>query len=137
MRTFIDTCIVVYLVEGDVKVHAIALERFAEEREWVVSDLVRMECRVGPMRRGDAEMLARFERFFTSPRLRCVPLGRPIIDRATELRATSGMKPLDALHVATALETGCEAFWTNDLRLAGTKLAPRFEAALANAPTTT
>jgi predicted nucleic acid-binding protein len=38
-------------------------------------------------------------------------------DLATELRARHGLKVPDALHLAAAIEGGCDEFWTNDTRL--------------------
>jgi predicted nucleic acid-binding protein len=43
-----------------------------------------------------------------------VSVNKNIARRAAELRAKYGLKTPDALHVATALETGCQAFLTND-----------------------
>jgi predicted nucleic acid-binding protein len=37
---------------------------------------------------------------------------------AAEIRARFGIKTPDALHLATAQTHKCEAFWTNDNRLA-------------------
>ena len=37
--------------------------------------------------------------------------------RATELRASHGLKTADALHLATALQHGCVALISNDKRL--------------------
>lgn len=43
-----------------------------------------------------------------------VSVNKNIARTAAELRAKYGLKTPDALHVATALETGCQAFLTND-----------------------
>src|SRR5258708_3784388 len=81
----------------------------------VLSDLVRLECRVGPLRQGDQATLARFDQFFASAFIG--PLTSAIYDLATELRASHRFKTPDALHVAAAIIHGCEEFWTNDHRL--------------------
>ncbi len=46
-----------------------------------------------------------------------VPLTTAVYDRATVIRATHGIKSLDAIHLAAALEGGCDIFLTNDVRL--------------------
>jgi len=46
-----------------------------------------------------------------------VALDAQVFDLATELRARQGLKTPDALHLAAALHTGCDEFWTNDERL--------------------
>jgi predicted nucleic acid-binding protein len=93
-----------------------ALAQTGEPR-LAVSELSRMECRIKPLREGDTSALARFDRFFTSPMITIVPLGRTVFDLATELRARHRIKTPDALHLAAALEAGCSEFWTNDRRL--------------------
>ena len=53
------------------------------------------------------------------------PMHTATFDLATDLRARHGLKTPDALHLATALEQGCDEFWTRDRRLesaAGTHL---------------
>jgi predicted nucleic acid-binding protein len=87
------------------------------EPKLAVSELSRMECRIKPLREGDTSALARFDRFFTSPMITIVPLGRTVFDLATELRTRHRIKTPDALHLAAALEAGCSEFWTNDRRL--------------------
>ena len=47
-----------------------------------------------------------------------LPLIDAVFDRAAHVRAQTGLKALDALHVATALEHGCAELWTADARLA-------------------
>lgn len=46
-----------------------------------------------------------------------VNIDTDIARRAAVLRVQYQLKTPDALHVATALETGCQAFLTNDLGL--------------------
>jgi hypothetical protein len=60
-----------------------ALAQTGEPR-LTVSELSRMECRVKPLREGDTSALARFDRFFTSPMITIVPLGRAVFDLAIE-----------------------------------------------------
>lgn len=82
-----------------------------------VSDLTRLECRVGPMKRGDTAALIVFDQFFARPDVRRASLGTAAYDRATVIRATYGFKTADALHLAAAVEARCDRFLTNDNRL--------------------
>jgi predicted nucleic acid-binding protein len=84
-----------------------------------VSDLVRLECRVKHVRTGDKAKLAVFDAFFTRPDVRLVPITTAVFDRATVIRATHGYKLADSLHLAAAVEAGCDRFLTNDTRLSG------------------
>jgi predicted nucleic acid-binding protein len=79
-----------------------------------VTDLVRMECLVGPLKKHDAHLLNDFRTFFNSPEVRVLPITAAVADRAATIRATHGVKPLDALHLAAAVEHGCARFLTND-----------------------
>ena len=82
-----------------------------------VSDLSRLECRVGPMRRLDAAVLAVFDQFFALPDVRVVSLDTAVYDRATAIRAAYGFKTVDAIHLAAGVEAKCDSFLTNDARL--------------------
>jgi predicted nucleic acid-binding protein len=82
-----------------------------------VSHLTRLECRVGPMKRGDSPVLTVFDQFFAKPDVQNVPLTTAVYDRATAIRATHGFKTLDSIHLAAAVEAGCDRFLTNDARL--------------------
>ena len=118
-RSYWDTCVLIYRLQSVEPWRtriANALAQTGEPR-LAVSELSRMECRVKPLREGDTSALARFDRFFTSPMITIVPLGRAVFDLATELRAGHRIKTPDALHLAAALEAGCSEFWTNDRRL--------------------
>jgi predicted nucleic acid-binding protein len=119
---FLDSCIVIYLREGThdqrSRIAALLAAAVQEGSTLNVSELVRFECRVGPLKRGDAGLLADYESFFSLPGLALVPLDRMVFDRAAQLRATTGVRTPDALHGAAALASGCTELWTNDRRLA-------------------
>lgn len=119
MAIFLDTNIVIYHVEdiapwSDMVDAAIAGHPGGA---FAVTDLVRLECRVGPLRRGQYDLLGRFDAFFAS--VAVLPMTPAVFDRAAELRAKHRLKTPDALHLATAIEHGCAELWTNDARLSG------------------
>jgi len=82
-----------------------------------VSDLTRLECRVGALKRRDPTAVAAFDGFFARPEVVLVPLSAAVFDRAAQLRADLNFKTPDALHLAAAIENGCDRFLTNDTRL--------------------
>jgi predicted nucleic acid-binding protein len=120
MTYYLDTNIIIYLVENPPAWGAKCLARITRMRQdgdsLVLSDLTRMECRVGPLRNNDRSLLDQFDAFFATG-ARVVPLTRVVFDRAAMLRARWGFPSLDALHLAAAVESRCDAFLTNDARL--------------------
>ncbi len=66
---------------------------------------------------GDTAKLAVFDAFFLRPDVRVVPVSTAVFDRATQIRAAHKFKLGDALHLAAAVESGCDSFLTNDSRL--------------------
>jgi predicted nucleic acid-binding protein len=119
VRVYVDAAPVIYAVE-QVPAYAAAVDaRLAAPGVVpVTSELTRLECRVKPLRDGDAELLADFDAFFADAVV-VVALTREVIDRATELRARYGVRTPDAIHLAAAVASGCDVFLTNDHRLAG------------------
>jgi predicted nucleic acid-binding protein len=128
---YIDANILIYSVER-VMPYATPLAtfwRWVEAQRLVVltSELTVLETLVGPMKAGDLALEARFRRaLFSSSELTVLPVTRSILERAARLRADySGLKTPDAIHAATALETGVATFITNDTsfqRIAGLKM---------------
>jgi predicted nucleic acid-binding protein len=121
VKVFLDSDVVIYFVEQSpvwgARVAARITALRAAGESLVVSDLVRMECRVGPLRTNDVRVLGDFTNFFADPALTVVAVTSPICDRAAEIRATHGFKPLDALHLAAAVVSGCGLFLTHDAQL--------------------
>jgi uncharacterized protein len=123
MLVYLDTVICVYAVEGAPSFQARARARLAAARAAgdnpAISDLTWLECRVKPIRLGDAKALADMEAFLTASDVRRVPMPFAVYNRTCTIRAVHGHKLADALHLAAAVEAGCGVFLTNDLRLSG------------------
>lgn len=121
MRVYFDTNIVIYFIEQPAGWGQRASTRVsklqANRDQFVVSDLTRMECRVGPIKAKDPITLAQFDAFFQALEVEVLLLTTAIIDRATLIRAQRGYSLPDALHLAAAAEAGCDVFLTNDTRL--------------------
>ena len=70
-----------------------------------------------PLRAADGLVLVKYKQFFESPSLKFVSVTSPVWRRAAEIRASLGFGAMDALHLAAAVEFGCDLFLTNDVRL--------------------
>jgi hypothetical protein len=67
MRLYLDSCVLIYALDGAEPLRSLTLqqpERFADS-DWVISDPVRMECLVGPLRAADQIRLLAFRSFFS------------------------------------------------------------------------
>ena len=95
----------------------------------VISMITLMELTVRPWQLGEESVARYYEALLTSfPNLSLIAVNRDIARQAARLRATYGVRPADALQVATALVHGATAFVTNDLRLS--KLSKRIDVIL-------
>lgn len=121
MLVYCDSMILIYLLDmvGPFNlraVHRLAALQAAGDTA-ALSDLTRLECRVKPLKLGALKTLADLDGFFTRPDIRFVPISTAVFDRATVIRAKHGFKLGDSLHLAAAVEAGCDRFLTNDRRL--------------------
>jgi predicted nucleic acid-binding protein len=114
---YLDSCIVIYAIEGDGARGDAVRRRLAEAADDVVaiSPLVTLECLVGPLREENLGLHDHYVRAFKQFRL--LPLEPEHYVRAAELRARHGIRTPDALHLAAAQLYGCDQLWTNDNRL--------------------
>ena len=121
MFAFLDASALIYLVEG--------AEPFASRARRALSDLVGrepsvavalsrltwLECRVLPLREGNAVVLEAFDAFFQRPDIVWVDLSGQVIELATAIRARTGLKTPDALQAASCLQLGADhLFVTGD-----------------------
>jgi predicted nucleic acid-binding protein len=123
MLIYLDSNIVIYLIEqplgwGPRAAAKLAIAH-ANGDQLVVSDITRLECRIGPLISGDPALLARFDAYFSAPDIQVVPVSGAVCDRAAVIRASYHYNLGDALNLAAAVENHCSTFLTNDARLAG------------------
>src|SRR5437660_7463090 len=129
MLVYLDTCIFIYWIEGPapfdarVRTHLATLQTGGNR--FAASEFSRLECLVKPLGVGDGALLLDYERMFLAPNVTFVPLSAPVYERAATIRGVHALASgkrysvQDALHLATAVQSGCTSFLTNDLRLAG------------------
>ncbi len=121
MLIYCDSAILIYHIDGGGTYRPRAQARlaalFGAGDQVVVSDLVRLECKVHPMRRGDSLVLDKFDRFFALPDFQFASITSAVFDRATQIRAQWNIDVIDAIHLASAVEFGCHRFLTNDRQL--------------------
>jgi uncharacterized protein len=115
---YLDACLVIYLVEshrdwGEAVANAMAA---ATEARFGISPLVKCECLVGAIRRGDPVLENAYAEIFDQFALLAMP--EPVYLQAARLRAHFALRTPDALHLACAQYHRCAALWTNDDRLA-------------------
>src|ERR1041385_962470 len=106
--------IVVYLIETDPAWTPRAAARLsalcAAGDEVAVSDAALLECLIDPLASGDRVVEADYRAFFTNPLVKLLPVSRATWERAAQLGASFNFKPMDSLHLATAIEHGCGMF---------------------------
>jgi uncharacterized protein len=115
---YLDACLVIYLTErhprwGEPVAGAIAQ---TVEASFGISPLVKCECLVGPIKRGDPVLQRAYTELFDQ--FAPLDMPEPVYLQAAQLRGHFGLRTPDALHLACAQYHGCDALWTNDDRLA-------------------
>lgn len=114
---YLDSSIVIYLVERH-PLYAAPIERALAGSSALpaTSPLTRLEVLVKPLQEDRRDLVDLYSRFLSATRL--LPIDRETFERALHLRVDFRLRTADALHLAVAHQSGCEAFWTNDNRLA-------------------
>jgi predicted nucleic acid-binding protein len=120
---YLDSNVVIALVEEDLGRKSALIARLTALGEadglCVVSDLVRLERRVKPIAVEDAALLSDYDTYFASADVTVFTPTQATYDTATDIRARYRYETADALHLASAIEAGCDVFITADRRLAG------------------
>jgi predicted nucleic acid-binding protein len=118
-RVYFDTMIFIYLIEGSdefknqlTEITNILLDG---DTEIVTSELTLCETLVVPFRNNDIKMIDKYRQFIEkSGAFELCPTTLDTYIRASLYRAQFGLKTSDSIHVATAVEAGCDVFITND-----------------------
>jgi predicted nucleic acid-binding protein len=121
MRLYFDSMLWIYYFEG----HALfgpPTQSFVNRarsvhHELLSSHLILAEVLVLPKRSRDVFTAARYRRFFQSSAVTLVPLSSDVAERFADIRASTRVKPADALHLALAASVGTDYFVTTDTKL--------------------
>src|SRR5262245_9155319 len=101
MQIYLDSVICIYAVEGAPSFRARARARLAAMSaagdQAAVSDLTWLECRVLPIRTGDAAALADMESFLTASDVVRLSVPTAAYERACRIRAVHNFKLADSL----------------------------------------
>jgi predicted nucleic acid-binding protein len=121
-RLFLDTAPVVYYVEEDIRYLALVDPVFdrldAGTLVAVTSPVTLAECLVMPYRNHQVELQQVFSDVIVNgANVLFASIDREMGRRAAELRARYNLSLTDAFQIAVALQSGCDAFLTNDMTL--------------------
>jgi hypothetical protein len=119
MKLYLDSMIWVYILEG-IPSSAHPPENSspvcAPHHGFLSSNLVLAEALV-PKRNADMFTAAKYRRLFTPPGVAILPFDTDVAERFADLRASTRVKPADALHLALAASAGTDYFVTTDTKL--------------------
>ncbi len=121
-RIYLDANILIYAMEKDDEPGILARRWLMQAERGrmaaMTSELSLAEVLSHPIRHGNHCLISGYERLLESrPSLVVLPVDRPVLMKAAAIKARLGSLLPDAIHVATADVSGCEAFLTEDHRL--------------------
>ncbi|MFN4034312.1 MAG: type II toxin-antitoxin system VapC family toxin, partial [Fimbriimonadales bacterium] len=100
---YLDSAVVIYLVEG-VEPYYTRLQTMLDPSDYYyASHLTRLECRVLPLRKGDTQLLADYDAFFSDQIHDVVELNARVMDQAAEIRASHRFGIADSIQLAAAI----------------------------------
>src|SRR4051812_46910214 len=117
MTIYLDSCLVIYLIESHPTFGEIVAHRLARQtnEDFTISDLTLMECLIAPLRSSD-DLLERTYRQWLG-NAGHLALTTAVYEKAAMFRAAHpSLKTPDALHLACAEVHSCDELWTNDKR---------------------
>jgi len=121
-KLFVDTAPIIYILDNHPVFHKISQDiirkNFIAKTEFITSILTFMEYAVKPKQMNDKKAEDNFKNFLFAIGCKILPITLEIADIGAEIRAKySGIKPFDAIQIATAIYNNCDAFVTNDKQL--------------------
>lgn len=120
-RIYWDTMLFVYWLE-DHPEHAPRVKEIHDRMRkrgdvLCASSFTLAELLIGPLKRRAAETADQIRSFFRSPAVEVSPFTFETAERYAQIRATQRVSPPDAIHLASAAQSGVDLFLTNDRRL--------------------
>jgi predicted nucleic acid-binding protein len=118
-RLYVETAPLIYYVEENpafiAKMDAI-MEAVEETPIEAVSSVITLtEVLTQPLKLGNAKLVQEYrDILLNSGDFHLLPITSQIANAAADLRARYNLRTPDALHIAAAIDAGCETFLTND-----------------------
>lgn len=121
-KAYFDTNLFIYLIEKHPayaeEVTALIQHLDAIGCQVLTSELTLAECLVKPYADKDTDSQERYQQGIqSSPFLDVKPVSKDILVKSAQLRAELNNKLPDSIHLATAIEHGCDVFIGNDKSL--------------------
>ncbi|MBT3273017.1 MAG: PIN domain-containing protein [Spirochaetales bacterium] len=122
MKIYIDTAPLIYLIEGQESLSVLVedqLNRWISSKAILAtSTLTLLELLVMPKKQKNKQLVQKYrallQDLLSEP---LIPINEAIAELAAEIRAEQQFKTPDSIQLATALYSGADVFFTNDLRL--------------------
>jgi predicted nucleic acid-binding protein len=116
---YIETAPFIYFTEARAvytdRMRAIFAEVSGDRLHVLTSAVTIPETLMKPLQANDTPLVTRYRTmFYHTKGISVVSISPSAGDLAAELRARYNLRTPDALHVACAIDTGCNAFLTND-----------------------
>ena len=118
----LDTAPAIYYIEAHPKYDALVTEVFhridAGAIQGITSVVTLTEALTRPLTLNDLALQQAYrDLLLRNSQIRTLAVDTTAAERAAELRARYGLRTPDAWQIAVAVQEGCQAFVTNDLRL--------------------
>ena len=115
----LDACTLIYYLEGNPafidQAQQIVSRIIAGHHQAIIATMALLEVQVGPYAKHNLMQVEDYyDLLLNLPNVHWMPLSVEIADKAAQLRATHRFKTPDAVHLATAIESGATLFVTHD-----------------------
>lgn len=119
-KIFLDTSPIVYYLENNISYY-LTMKKFwknYENCDYVTSTVTITEYLTYPYQQNDIQMVNSFYAFIDGMDIEIKNVDKAIAEKAAQIRAEyEFFKTMDALQLATAYQSGCDLFLTNDKQL--------------------
>jgi predicted nucleic acid-binding protein len=120
-RVYFDTHILIYVLENSTGYVEACLPFFAAVADASIigctGEITLAELLVKPMRSNDMVSMAKIRSLFDDGYFESFSHNRSSLELAAHLRATQGLRMIDAIHTAAAIQGNCKFMLTHDKQI--------------------
>ena len=121
-KIYLDTAPIIYFLENNVeyaqKIQSVIQDNAAFGCAFATSVATNIEYLPKPLSEGKQDLVYAFASLKKILNIESIELTEQISMIAVNLRTKyKGLKALDSIHIASAIASGCDAFFTNDKQL--------------------